>query len=86
MYRSVDRIVGRNLRRLREKRGVTQAALAARVEVSAQDLSAFETGALRIPAPVIYALATSLGVAISAFFEGFEADETGSPADTLTLH
>lgn len=86
MHRSVDRIVGRNLRRLREGRGVTQAALAALAEVGADELEGFERGEQRIPAHTIYALAISLGVAISELFEGFDVDETAPHAATLTLH
>jgi transcriptional regulator with XRE-family HTH domain len=86
MYPSVDWIVGRNLCRLREERGFTQAALGALVDMGAADIARCEQGGQRISALTIYALAMALGAPISAFFEGFDAEEAVPPAPTLTLH
>jgi transcriptional regulator with XRE-family HTH domain len=77
----VDLVVGRNLRALREERGLSRAELAAKTDISLTELAAFEDGDARIPPLAIAALGAGLGVPISAFFEGCPEPEPDAPAD-----
>jgi transcriptional regulator with XRE-family HTH domain len=86
MHPTVDRIVGRNLRRLREERGVSQHELAAQASIDADDVAGFEDDGVRVPPQVMLALATCLGVSISAFFEGFVVGAPEKPPMAVKLH
>lgn len=61
--------IGRNLRRLRLERAVSQAALANHLGVVHQVVGRFELGVVRIAAGYLPAIAAALGVAIDDLFE-----------------
>lgn len=73
----LDKAIGERLRALREARGLTQAALAARCGLSFQQIQKYERGINRISASRLYAFAAALGVDVATFLGGM-AD--GAPA------
>jgi transcriptional regulator with XRE-family HTH domain len=66
----VDRQVGHNVRRLRRQAGVSQADLAQALGVSFQQVQKYETGANRIGASKLLAIARRLAVPVAVLFEG----------------
>lgn len=68
----VDTLVGENARRHRKIRGLTQQALAVRVNLGFEQIRRTEFGANRVSASMLYMLASALDVQIQAFFEGLE--------------
>lgn len=70
---TADRVVGANVRRLREDAGVTLAELADALNLSHQQVQKYETGANRISAGTIYALARFFAVPYDQLFEGADA-------------
>jgi len=75
----VDRFVGRRLRALRLMRGMTQAAVAARLGISFQQVQKYEIGHNRMSAGRLYDLATILDCTMSDFFEGVDRNEPDRP-------
>ena len=67
---AVDVAVGRNVRSWRIARGLSQAQLGNRVGVSFQQVQKYESGANRIPTGRLVKTAATLGVPVSALFEG----------------
>jgi transcriptional regulator with XRE-family HTH domain len=67
--------VGRRLRRLREERGLSLSALARRSGTGKATLSELEAGRRNPTLETLYALTTTLGVALSAVL----TDEDGTP-------
>jgi transcriptional regulator with XRE-family HTH domain len=65
----LDSLIGQNIRRHREQRGVTQAGLGAAVGVTFQQIQKYELGKNRIAASRLYRIAWVLGVPIEAFFK-----------------
>ena len=74
----VDRHVGERVRLIRKQRGVTQVRLANAMGLSFQQVQKYETGANRISASMLMAIAQTLETPITAFFEGLPL-----PADTV---
>lgn len=66
---AVDRYVGERLRRRRRQLGMTQAALAATVDLSFKQIRKYEQGLNRIGAGRLYRLAAALDVSVAYFFE-----------------
>lgn len=64
----MDRVVGKNVRRLRLERKLTIVELAEVLGISHQQLQKYETGANRLSAGIISGLAEALGVPIEALF------------------
>ena len=64
----VDRLVGLNVRRLRKGRDMTLVDLAARLNISHQQLQKYETGANRLSAGMISNLSRVLSVPIETLF------------------
>jgi transcriptional regulator with XRE-family HTH domain len=64
----VDRMVGENIRSLRIQRSLTLAALASELGLSHQQLQKYETGANRLSAGMLSAVAQALGVTIERLF------------------
>ena len=62
--------MGAELRRLRRARGLTQAALAARLGISFQQVQRYECGAAGIGASRLFDCAQALDVAPERFFAG----------------
>ena len=75
----VDVHIGRRLRALRRGRGQSQGDLAAKVEVTYQQVQKYETGANRISASTLYEMARALSEPIAAFYDGLP--ETFAPPD-----
>jgi transcriptional regulator with XRE-family HTH domain len=80
----VDVHIGRQLRKLRIDRRLSQSKLAQAVGVSFQQLQKYESGANRVAASMLYGLARQLAVPLVAFFEGLPdpalGDNVSEPA------
>lgn len=75
--------LGLNIRRARDRIGMSQEALAEAVERDQKAVSEYETGKRKLPATELPKFAQVLGVPISYFFEGqFEMDDLAQ----LLLH
>ncbi|MEO0880558.1 MAG: helix-turn-helix transcriptional regulator [Pseudomonadota bacterium] len=72
MAHPVDLHVGKRLRQRRRLVGLTQQKLAEAVDIRFQQIQKYESGANRISASRLWALAQALDVPVSYFFEGIE--------------
>ncbi len=70
--RDVDKFVGARLRLRRNLLGHTQSDLGAALELTYQQIQKYETGASRINAGRLWALAQALNVPVSYFFDGLD--------------
>lgn len=70
-------MVGRNCKRLRQRAGLTQDALAERLHVTRQAVSAWETGKNQPDAETLAALAEALGADVRELIYGPGAVEEG---------
>ncbi|SEJ00550.1 Transcriptional regulator, contains XRE-family HTH domain [Cribrihabitans marinus] len=80
---TVDSIVGQRIRARRIAMGYSQAELGSAVGVRFQQVQKYESGANRVSASRLWAVAEFLKVHISYFFEGMDAlkgDEDTAPA------
>jgi len=66
----VDRHVGQTVRKLRRRAGLSQPQLAQAMGVSFQQVQKYETGANRIGASGLFAIARRLSVPVSQLFDG----------------
>ena len=73
MKHPVDVHVGRRIRHRRWTLGTTQQQLAERVGIKFQQIQKYETGMNRVSASRLWDIASTLGVPISFFFEGMDA-------------
>ena len=73
MAQDVRQLVGGNVRRVREAAGLTQAELAARLEVDRAYISGLELGARNATIMTLWLVAQALQVAVSELFAGAEA-------------
>jgi transcriptional regulator with XRE-family HTH domain len=73
----VDVHVGLRLRELRRSRKLSQPALARSVGVTFQQINKYEKGVNRISASMLYGIARTLAVPLTAFFEGLPDPEAG---------
>ena len=80
MANPIDLHVGKRLRQRRRVLGMTQQKLADDVNIRFQQIQKYESGANRISASRLWALARALDVPVAYFFEGLEGDE--KPAET----
>lgn len=69
----IDRLVGRNLRRLRLAAGLSLQELASRIGLSHQQLQKYETGSNRLSVGLLPGFAEALGVDVATFFEDADA-------------
>ena len=69
---SVDWFVGQQIRFYRLEAGIDAKTLAAKLQVSEGDVLKWETGKERVPAALLFALASILGVTVSMLFCGLE--------------
>lgn len=83
--RTVERMVGERLRRLRTARGLSQAALGEALDVSYQQVHKYETGENRIGPSRMLAIARVLEVPVGYFLEGLEADDAADPPEPPDL-
>ncbi len=74
MAHPIDLHVGKRLRQRRRLLGMTQQSLADAVNIRFQQIQKYESGANRISASRLWALARALEAPVSYFFEGL--DET----------
>lgn len=65
---SVNERVGRKIRQLRWKNGVTQRVLAERISVPVEDLEQIELGVTRASADILWALASEFDTRVGDFF------------------
>jgi CheY-like chemotaxis protein/DNA-binding XRE family transcriptional regulator len=80
-YQKVAQHIGRQLQKRRKKVGLSLENLAAKIDISHQQLHKYEKAANSIPADKLYYLSVILGVPFSYFFEGFvehKANAAGS--------
>ncbi len=80
--RETSRLVGRRLRELRIARGIGLAQLGEAVGISYQGLQRYEKGECVIAVPRLLAIAETLGVPISDFFD---ARDTAIVADDTQI-
>lgn len=68
----IDQRIGVNLRTARHLRGLTQAALAEKMNppVTMQQISKYEDGIDRISGRTLYSMSQALGIAVQDFFDG----------------
>lgn len=67
---AVDILVGRNIRILRQDRGMSQTELGRQIDVTFQQVQKYENGTNRVGSGRLFKIASILGVPITAFFEG----------------
>ncbi len=78
-------IIGKNLRNLRESRGLSQSVLGHALGVSFQQIQKYERGESAMSVLRFHALSRFLAVPYDAFFAGIEADMPALHAPA-TLH
>jgi transcriptional regulator with XRE-family HTH domain len=78
----VDIHVGKRLRALRQGRKVSQTSLGQANGISFQQIQKYEIGTNRISASMLYGFARTLGVPLTAFFEGLP--DTAAPEGSST--
>ncbi len=71
------RIVGENLRSLREQAGLTQKQIARILGVTFQQIQKYERGENRLPVEKLHALKNHFGVPYHIFFRGLDAEKEG---------
>jgi transcriptional regulator with XRE-family HTH domain len=85
----IDVLVGQRIRALRAAQGMSQAELGQKVGVRFQQIQKYESGANRVSASRLLALAQTLGVPVGHFFEGLEPSDaqaaTGAATTSGTL-
>lgn len=69
---AADTLIGKNLRLVRKSRGLTQAELGARLEITGSAVGYIERGRKRISAAKLVQAAKALGFPVAQFFEGVE--------------
>ena len=79
MVNPVDLHVGQRLRQRRSLLGMTQQKLAAAVGIKFQQIQKYESGANRVSASRLWALAQALDVPVAYFFEGAHAATSQAP-------
>ena len=78
----IDLHLGRRILRRRRTLGLTQGQLGAVVGVTHQSMQKYESGVVRISAPMIWMLALALKVPVTYFFEGLDDSERAAEAST----
>ena len=76
----IDKLVGRNVRRVRLERGLTLSDLGEQLGISHQQLQKYETGTNRLSAGMLCALAEVLEVRIESLFNDASAKSRGIEA------
>ena len=78
----VDQIVGKNLRRIRREKGMTQTQLSDELELTFQQIQKYERGVNRIAVGRLPGFARALKCDVDDFFEGIETRFDGvTPAE-----
>ncbi|RBI87697.1 transcriptional regulator [Rhodosalinus halophilus] len=76
----IDVEVGSRIRQRRIALGMSQTELGRLAGVKFQQIQKYETGANRVSASRLWAIASALGVPVMHFFEGVQADGKGGTA------
>ena len=87
MTHPVDTHVGKRIRHRRWMIGMTQQQLAEKVGIKFQQIQKYETGMNRVSASRLWDIAAAVGVNVSFFFEGLDAealDASDQSMDFLT--
>lgn len=90
MKHPVDVHVGKRIRHRRWMNGTTQQQLAEKVGIKFQQIQKYETGMNRVSASRLWDISNVLGVPVSFFFEGIDAEAQNDavkgdmPGDILT--
>jgi len=80
----IDRLVGRRLRELRRRRGLSQSDLALALGVTFQQVQKYERGTSRLSAGKLFDASRALAAPVSEFFEGVETfGQERGPYDNL---
>ncbi|GHG79732.1 helix-turn-helix domain-containing protein [Pseudodonghicola xiamenensis] len=74
----IDVLVGQRIRARRYALGISQTELGDAIGVKFQQIQKYETGANRVSASRLWAVAEKLGVDVLYFFEGIRPAEDGS--------
>ncbi|MDO5756224.1 MAG: helix-turn-helix transcriptional regulator [Rhodobacterales bacterium] len=82
MPHEVDVHVGKRIRHRRWLAGMTQQQLAESVGIKFQQIQKYETGANRVSASRLWDIAAAMGVNVGFFFEGMEAAQSDSDANS----
>ncbi len=77
-HHPTDVAVGKRVRELRIRAGLSQQALAEKIGLSFQQVQKYEKGANRMGASRLIQIANILEVPVEALFEGLETSETSS--------
>lgn len=67
---AVDTLVGKNIRVLRQDRGISQTELGRKIDVTFQQVQKYENGTNRVGSGRLFKIASIFGVPITTFFEG----------------
>jgi transcriptional regulator with XRE-family HTH domain len=85
---TVDTLVAKNIRILRQDRGMSQTELGRKIDVTFQQIQKYENGTNRVGGGRLFKIASTFGVSITAFFEGAHETAHGdagpSPVAMLT--
>jgi transcriptional regulator with XRE-family HTH domain len=77
--------IERRIRVQRMLRDATQTDLANAIGITFQQIQKYENGSNRLSAGRLYRIARFLGVPVTAFFDGLEADSSTNPQAAATL-
>ncbi|MDF1716441.1 MAG: helix-turn-helix transcriptional regulator [Antarcticimicrobium sp.] len=86
----IDVFVGNRIRARRYALGISQSELGAAIGVRFQQIQKYETGANRVSASRLWAVAEKLGVDIEYFFQGIRPvrdgdDDSGKPENRMAF-
>jgi transcriptional regulator with XRE-family HTH domain len=76
----LDRLIGKNIRFHREKRGLSQEDVGRPIEVSFQQMQKYESGTNRIAASKLFLISDYFGVPVEAFRAALPTDAS-CPSD-----
>lgn len=77
----IDTLVGKRIRARRHALGISQTELGEAIGVKFQQIQKYETGANRVSASRLWAVAEKLGVDVVYFFEGISRDTLDTVED-----
>jgi transcriptional regulator with XRE-family HTH domain len=76
--------VGRNIKRLRRLRGMSQEELGEKVDLTAKHISRMERGDVNITIDALTSIGRRLSVGVAEFFRRPSADASAAPTYTIT--
>ena len=81
----IDQYIGRQLREIRKKRGMTLSEVSSKVGISYQQIQKYEQANTKVSASTLYKFAKLYAVDIEKFFEGIKEYNKNSVQDTKSL-